>query len=380
MRGTRTVPGATAPLALVLALVLAACGAARATSDVSCGEGTAAEAARRYEDAASGFLACAARATAPGEQAWGLSRAARVLGTKLFRFDEALALLDRLSRDYPTDPRAVAAQGLAAEIRAGRASGDEALQLYYTIRERPELLDREQRFATLRRIVAEYPSFPMVDWVMRTLAVELRDRGDIDGSLAVLADMRTRFAGQPAGANAWLETGGTYFAAGRFTEAAAWYRRWAEFGGLQSIGEANEGRALAHRARQRLERAAIALIVAWLAWVLAATRWRRATTVTLRHATRELWVIAPIWALLVAVSFRTNTPIQRSIWWMGASTALVVTLSNLLVLTREPGPRARALHLGLTAATIVATVYLTLYRYDLVFTLEDTLRLGPGAG
>ncbi|MBK7977226.1 MAG: tetratricopeptide repeat protein [Deltaproteobacteria bacterium] len=330
------------------------------------------------EDAASGFLACAARAPNPGEQAWGLSRAARVLATKLFRFDEALTILDRLARDFPTDPRAMAAQGLAMVIRDGRAAGDDPLRVYYTLLERPDLIAKGERAATLRRLVAEHPSFPYADAAMRLLAIELRSAGDHDGALAVLADMRARFAGQPAAATAVLETGATYFADGRFTEAAAWYRKLADFGGSAALGEQSARRALAHRARQRVAWLGTAAAVAWAAWVASATRWPRIDGAMVGNAARELTVLAPAWLLLVMVSFRTSPGIHRPIWWIGGATAAVLVLSNLCLLTRRPRGAAGVLHAVLTVSCVIAIVYLSFYRYDLVFTLEETLRFGPG--
>ncbi len=373
---TSRVAAWAARVALVVAVV--APGASHAASDVGCEEGVAAEAALRYEEAASGFLACAARAPSPGEQAWGLSRAARVLATKLFRFDEALAILDSLASDFPTDPRAMAAQGLAMVIRDGRAAGDDPLRLYYTLLERPDLVGRGERATLLRTLVREHPSFPFADTAMRMLAIELRSGGDHEGALAVLAEMRTRFAGQPAAATAVLETGATFFAEGRFTEAAAWYRKLADFGGSAALGEQSAKRALAHRARQRIAWLGIVLVVAWAAWVAGATRWARIDGALLSNALRELAVLAPAWALLVMVSFRTSPGIHRPIWWIGGATALVLALSNLCLLTRAPRGRVRWLHAALTVGCAVAIVYLAFYRYDLVFTLEETLRFGPG--
>lgn len=377
----------TAPLpsSLALALVAATLAATllvpslgHAAADVGCEEGVAAEAANRFEEAASGFLACAARAPNPGEQAWGMSRAARVLATKLFRFDEALVILDRLAHDFPTDPRAMAAQGLAMVIRDGRAAGDEPLALYYTLLERPDLVGSDQRLPMLRKLVAAFPSFPFADAAMRMLAIELRSRGDHAGALAVLTKMRARFAGQPAAATAVLETGATYFADGRFTDAAAWYRRLAEFGGSAALGEQSARRALAHRARQRIAWVGIAVAAGWAAWVAGATRWPRIDGALLGNAARELWVLAPAWALLVVVSLRTSPGIHRPIWWIGGATSAVLVLSNLCLLTRPPRGPARWLHAALTVGCAAAIVYLSFYRYDLVFTLEETLRFGPG--
>ncbi|MFN7951010.1 MAG: tetratricopeptide repeat protein [bacterium] len=368
-------------MAVALLVAIWTCSATLARADgPSCPEGVEADAAARFDEAANGYLACAARATSPGETAWALSRAARVLATKLFRFDEALALLTRLEREFPTDPRAIAAQGLAAELRDGRRGGDEPLRLYYSLRERPDLVPAASRIATLRRLTNEYPDFFASDWVLRTLAVELRGGGDVAGALAVLATMRERFAGTPSAAIAALETAATYFAAGRFTEAAAWYRRLPEFGGSQTLGEQNARRALAHRARQRVAWLAGAILASFAAWFAFATRWQRLDRATARDALREAFAMAPAWLLLVVVSFRTNPGIHRPIWWIAGSTTLLLTLSNLALLTRRPRRGARWLHAVLTVCSAIAIVYVSLYAYDLVFTLEETLGIGSAAG
>ncbi len=215
---------------------------------------------------------------------------------------------------------------------------------------------------------------------MRTLAVELRKSGDTQGALAVLASMRERFAGTEAAAIAVLETGETYFAAGDFTQAAAWYRRLREVGGSSVLAEHNARRALAHRARQRVAWLALAILVSWAAWVALGTRWRRIEPGTIPNALREAIALAPAWLFLIAISLRTSPGIHRPIWWIAGASATLVTLSNLALLTRRPERGARWLHGALTVGGAIAIVYLALYAYDLVFTLEETLGIGSGSG
>lgn len=297
----------------------------------------------------------------------------------------ALALYERIVRDFPTAGIAIAA-GRRAELLRGQVGGGgehaaEAAQLAQLVagadRLDPGEIDRRARALA----DAAWPGAPdaalwHAEWLRRS--------GRFAEAAARFDAITARWPGTPQARDARRGAAGTAL------DAGAWERAEALARGLPADEPADrvmreELLDAAGRGRLRARWYTISWIVAAgmlaaLAASLAEALYRAPKPRRVRVPS-ELIFLAPIAAVLVGVALTTHDTIAPAVTVVSLGGLLCAGLSgaalDLLRAHGRPLRRRAALHVAASFLAVCALVYIVLMRDDLLDLVIETVRFGP---
>ncbi len=286
--------------------------------------------------------------------------------------EAALALFQRLLRDYPDSRLVRRAQRQVAQLEQGMRSGAAVYATFLRIVSdtAPGSVSRQQQ---LSRFLCEHPDFARADHVLFLLLTDALRRPDADPAACAAwhKELSERFSASDFAARASLTYAEWLTRRGEFARARAALSRLRTDPATPWHLAAEAGLAAANRAERRY----------WLAVVLGGVLAVWFVGLAVKHARRlwpppgEFYYYAPVAAFFVLVAFWTQG------WAFARSLALLALLGVLLAWLsgaagRAPGGRA-AWGLLWRLFSALGLIYLAVERQGLWELTLETLRTGP---
>jgi hypothetical protein len=347
----------------------------------------AAEAARGCEPGAvAALIAALPQASSADEASNALFTTARKCEMVASDPVTALALYQRIMRDYP-------------DARAAVGAGFKINELSGLVGPTGEGADAARRFAALKAraskavddaALAEADALARTAWpgageVALWRAERLRDLGRHGPAAAAFEDVIARFPGTPLARRAAVGAAAVAIAANRFDDAR-------ERIAALPVDEPSD-QAVRDELAERLETRQ--LRIAWYvrAWIVLiagfvllvgslahATRSLRGALRALRPPPEVVYAL-PVIAILIATAMTTFVQIIPPVVMISIGGLVLAWLSGAgLVAARRAGRpmRARAIaHAAITALSVAALVYIAVTRGDLLDLIVETVRFGP---
>lgn len=306
------------------------------------------------------------------EAAANLWRAAEATDHKLRDYHRAVALYDRLVREYPAARLARAAASRRDDISRATAEGAEPYARFERVRAELSRLDREAARKEVREIVDENPKFPIADEALLWLADRAAEAGDVDEAEKTWRELLARFPQSAVAAHAWAGLGRSAFARGDWTVAEDAFSRIA---GTSVAGAAIVSRKeveIVRRHRTRAER--LRWVLGFLAIAVVAAvvtvEPKRLPRAVRASVGRELLYTAPVFALLVLVAPHEGRASIAAVAALGVGflwAALVWADAARPALAR---PSLKAMSTIAGTLTGIALAYVVLYALDLLVAVE----------
>jgi hypothetical protein len=332
-------------------------------------------------------------ALAPGARADGvdpdaLYARARELDTERFAPADALVLYDRIAREFPDARVAVAAKRRAhqqhALVGAHGEHARETNELARLVGGASSIAPTELVAAADALADAAWPGAPdAATWI----AAWLRERGELADARARFERVAARWPDSPRAIEALRGAAGCAIDAGDWSDAEAIAARLPATNADDRASRDDLLAAAARgRARVRLAIAAwIALVAAFVvlagSLVEAIARAPRGRVIAALRPPIEIVFVAPVAALLVALSFtahRAIAPAVTRISIVGVALAWLSGAALDTVRSRGRPVRLRAIvHVVACAIGVVAVGYLAMTRDGLYDQLVETVRFGP---
>lgn len=316
---------------------------------------------------------------------YALFRAGQACEDTLSDPARALALYERLVRELPSAGMAIAAGRRAVELRgrigAGGAHAREAAELAALVagadRLPPDEIDRRARALA----AAAWPGAPEAalwhaEWLRRSRRFTEAD--------ARFAELAARWPGTPHAAEALRGR------AGAALDAHDWARA-EELARLLPVTEPADrvlreelldDAAIGHRRARWYAIAwlAVGLVLAALLASFAEALYRTPPPRRVRPPV-ELVFLVPVAAVLVGVALTTHETIAPAVLILSLGGLVLAGLSgatlDLLRARGRPLGRRAALHAVMSAAAVVALLYIVLMRDGLLDLVIETVRFGP---
>jgi tetratricopeptide (TPR) repeat protein len=374
-----------------LAIVVLVAAAGRAAADPVEDRFNAAAnllAEEKYEEAARALEALAGEVPDHRLAPEALFTAAEIREEQLADPAAALALYRKLEATYPDSRPALAASrraGALGEKIGEQQEGLEPQRRFSQIREQFPDRSEAESIKLTEQLLREFPDWVGAPSVALWLAeVDLR-AGRNDSAMRRYAAAADRYPHSEARFDALLGAGDAALGLGRYSEAESFYRR------LEPAGDPSR-ETLKREALRQLDRMRGRSRLGWLASLLAtvallglagslllATRSPRRAARSLWPPPAEVLYLAPVAAILSAVSHTGYQGLGQSVTCVSLAGVVVAWLSGAGLAARPPERRlGAALCHGLAAIVVVlAVTYLALLRFELLDAVIDTLRYGP---
>jgi hypothetical protein len=256
----------------------------------------------------------------------------------------------------------------------------------------PAAAERQQRFLEILRTYPQRPpeeSLQLVEALVDQGPFEERDRAlywlgsvrltarDPAGARRPFARLRAEHPGSIWVERADLGEGDASAQERDYGAALRWYERAAQARdpAVRELSRLSTTQVLVLRARQRWAMAAgaFALLVLALLCASIARRW----PVALLPLPAEARVLWPVLAVMALLSLRQDPAPRAAVLQLCAAGALFTLLSGWRTRAAQPGPAGRAVQALGTLAALIATLYVAVWRADLVGMVLETLRAGP---
>jgi hypothetical protein len=330
------------------------------------------------------IVAGAAIGHADVDDADAIYERARAAEERTFDPAGALALYDRIAREFPDARVAIAARRRADQLRPvvgphgehAREAGELARLVGEADRiARDDLVRRADALAD-----AAWPGAPdAATW----LATWLRERGDLGEARTRFERVAVRWTDSPRAREALRGAAGCALDAGDWAAAEAFAERLPATDPNDRISRDDLLAAAARgRARARLAIAAwIALVAAFVALAGSLVEAARRRVLAALRPPIEIVFVAPVAAVLVVLSFtahRAIAPAVTRISIVGVALAWLSGAALEALRARGRPVRLRAIaHVAACAIGVVAMGYLAMTRDGLYEMLVETVRFGP---
>ncbi|RMH43926.1 MAG: hypothetical protein D6689_03785 [Deltaproteobacteria bacterium] len=335
--------------------------------------------------AAAAFEAVADRFPGAAQADDAVYEAAKLYESRLGDPARALALYERLARDYPTSRLALAARRRADAVRADLGpdgGGARALARFNAIVQAYPQQGDAASIAAVDALLAEYPDWPGAPRAALWAARVCERSGDLACAARRYDDVARQWPDRPEAFEALRGAAEVAIARGDFATARDRIARMRDDGDSARLRarQAAQDRLDRAAAERRWYRAAVAALALSLATLLASVRqaagsWRAALAALRRPPTEAIYLI-PVAAALVAFALTGHealAPATATILGIGIAAAWLSGAG--LSVDRAP---ARAIaHAALSAIAVAAAIYIALHRTHLLELIARTVRFGP---
>jgi tetratricopeptide (TPR) repeat protein len=347
---------------------------------------TALEDAGQVAEAVRAFVALADRSPTSPFADDALAEAARLREEKLTDPQGALALYERLVREYPDSRLALRASRRAEALRAGMgeaAAHVAALAAWNDVLQGYSGRPRAESMARAERILIDHVGFPLAPRIALWLGEQAAEAGDLGTALAWFRQVPGRWPESPEALRARRAEGDTLVRLGRLDDAER------VFASLAGEGDNLAAMALAEsvaelRAARRWARAEIGawLLIGGFLVLVVVTVWRRAGSLRgLARPPFEWIYAAPVIVLLAVAAQTEHAAIGWALLAIGGAALVVIWLCGaaLEAIARRAGRVSAGWALGLGGGASLAALaasFLTVRHLGLTELVIHTLQYG----
>ena len=314
----------------------------------------------------------AAEAGNTSEAATNLWRAGEAADRQLRDYDRALALYDRLVKEYPAARLTRGAAARRDYVAKATAGGAEPFRRFERIRSDYVKLAPDDAEKEVRAIVDEHPSFAIADEALLWLGDHAADAKNVREARRSYRELLDRFPDSPLAAHAWAGLGRAAFAEKDWAAAEDAFSRIAgtSVAGAGFVSSKEVEMVRRHRTRAGRLVWVLGFLGLGLGAAIVSVDPRRLRGAVRASVGRELLYAGPVFALFVLIAPADG---RGSIAVVALAAVAFLWVALVWADAARPAlarPSLKALSTVVGTLTGAALVYAVLYALDLLAAVE----------